>query len=212
VKASRIWGVAALLYVLFSLWYVGLRGPLTPAEVDRYMEEVAALGEAVTPERAATLRAFLEADDGGEFFMLNLIRLYPGEVSVEGSDEAVPAREMLGRYTGYFMPSLFKRAGHPAFFSRGAGGYVESWGVEPDPGWTAAAAIRYRSRRDMMELATHPKFGPAHVFKLAAMEKTFAFPARGLVLFGPRLWVALILALVAALAHIRLLARTRTQA
>ena len=68
--------------------------------------------------------------------------------------------------------------------------------------------IRYRSRRDMIELATDPAFAPAHAFKLAAMTHTLAFPvAPGVVFLGPRVWVGLVLALLAALGQ--LLARSR---
>jgi hypothetical protein len=64
--------------------------------------------------------------------------------------------------------------------------------------------VRYRSRRDMMELATNPRFLDAHPFKAAAMPATFSFPtAPRLALYaGPRIWVGLALALLAALTHL----------
>lgn len=56
----------------------------------------------------------------------------------------------------------------------------------------------------MMELATHPRFVAAHRFKSAAMPVTSSFPtAPGFGLYvGPRIWVGLVLALLAALAHL----------
>ena len=204
MHAGWIWGAALLLYGAFSLWYNNLRGPLGVEEIDRFIERAQA-GSNVEPARLETLRAFLEADDGGEFFMLNLVRLQPGPVARPGSGEAQPARRVLEGYTGHFMPALFARAGHPALFGSAAGGYVEHWGVEPDPGWSFAGVIRYRSRRDMMELATDPAFEPAHVFKVAAMASTLAFPLRpGVVVAGPRVGLALLLALLAALGHLAL--------
>ncbi len=63
--------------------------------------------------------------------------------------------------------------------------------------------IRYRSRRDMAELATHPSFRPIHAYKLVAMTHTLAFPATpGMVFFGPRVWVALVLGLLSSLTHL----------
>lgn len=198
-----IWAGAIALYAMFSLWYVGFRGPLTPAEVDAHLERIAASDVNPTPEQLATLRAFLEADDGREFFMLNLVRIQPGPVTAPGAAEPQRARAVLDGYTGHFMPALLRRAGHPAFFGRAAGGYVEQWGVAPDPGWTFGAAIRYRSRRDMIELVNDPLFAGAHAFKTAAIERTFAFPtAPGMVMLGPRVWVALVLALLASLAQL----------
>jgi hypothetical protein len=103
------------------------------------------------------------------------------------------------------MPALLRRAGHPALIGRAAGSYVERWGVEPDPGWSVAGVIRYRSRRDMMELATDPAFEPAHAFKIAALANTLAFPlSPAFVVAGPRIWVALVFALLAALGHLLL--------
>ena len=198
-----IWVAALLLYGVFLLWYDNWSGPLTPTEVEKFMERLEASAEAPDPERLATMRAFLEADDGGEFFMLNLIRLNPDPVTDPGSQEQTTARSVLEGYTGHFMPALFRRAGHPAFVGPAAGGYVEHWGVAPDPGWGFTGVIRYRSRRDVIELATDPAFGPAHAYKIAAMSNTLAFPvAPARQFFGPRVCVALALGLLAALAHL----------
>jgi hypothetical protein len=202
MEALLIWGGAAILYAAFSLWYNSLRGPLTPAEVEGYIERFRTLS-GVTNERLAPVRAILEADDGREFFMVNLIRLHDGPVKEPGSGQLKPAREVLSGYTRYFLAALFRRAGHPAFGGRVAGRYIEHWGTEPDPGWTFALAMRYRSRRDMMELATDPRFVPAHAYKIAAMANTLALPmAPGYVLFGARVSFALVFALLAALTHL----------
>jgi len=205
MSALWIWGGAILAYVAFSLWYVGVRGPLRPDEIERHLARLAASSLEAAPDQLARMRRFLEADDGREFFMLNLVRVQPGPVLAPGAAEPARAGEVLGGYTRHFMPALFARAGHPAFFGRAAGGYLELWNVAPDPGWSFGAAIRYRSRRDMIELVNDPRFDGAHAFKRAAIETTFAFPATpGFVVVGPRIWVGLVLALVAALAQLAL--------
>jgi len=203
------WLGALGLYGLFSAWYVGWGGPLWPEEIDAHMARLAASGEGIDDERRAAIRRFLEGDDGREFFMVNLARLPGAPVADPETAEPRPAPELLQRYTRPFMTKLFRRAGHPAFFGRAAGGYVEHWGVEPDPAWSFAGVIRYRSRRDMIELATHPDFAGIHAYKLAAMTNTLAFPVSpGLTLLGPRVWMALLLGLVAALAHLAFGARS----
>ena len=200
-----IWGAAAALYAAFWLWYVGVPRPLTATEIEAHLATVASSGIDVTPEQLARMRRFLESDDGREFFMLNLVQIHPGPVIAPGSSEASDARSVLEGYTRHFMPALFRRAGHPAFFGRAAGGYLEQWHVAPDPGWSFGAAIRYRSRRDMIELVVDPRFANAHAFKAAAIASTFAFPtAPAFVMIGPKLWVGLVLALLAALAQIGL--------
>ena len=88
--------------------------------------------------------------------MLNLVRLQPGPVATPGCGEPQPARRVLEGYTDTSCRRSSARAGHPAFFGRAAGGYLEQWDVAPDPGWSFGGVIRYRSRRDMMELVTDP--------------------------------------------------------
>jgi len=200
-----LWGAALFLYGGFWLWYVGIPRPLSAAEIDTHLAIVASSKLPVSQEQQKSMRAFLEADDGAEFFMQNLVRLHPGPVIAPGGSKPEKAREVLDGYTRHFMRALFRRAGHPAFFGRAAAGYLEQWNVEPDPGWSFGAAIRYRSRRDLIELVTDPRFAGAHAFKQAAIAKTFAFPTSpGLVVVGPRIWVGLVLALAAALMQIGL--------
>ena len=202
MAALLIWGAAGLLYAAFSLWYNSLRGPLTPVEVDGYMERLRTQSGAAA-ERLAPVRDFLATDDGREFFMVNLIRMHDGPVKEPGTGKEKSAREVLAGYSRFFLVALFRRAGHPIFGGRGAGHYVEHWGTEPDPGWTIALVVRYRSRRDMIELATDPRFAPAHAYKVAAMSNTLAFPVSpGYVLFGARVCVALVVSLSAVLAQI----------
>jgi hypothetical protein len=207
MQAWWIWLAALVLYGVFSLWYNNWRGPLTPEEVESFVARARSQSQ-VEPERLATLRIFLEQDDGREFFMLNLIAAHREPVAMPGTGELKPAREVLAGYTNHFMPALLRRAGHPAFVGPAAGGYVEQWGVEKNPGWTFSGIIRYRSRRDMIELATDPEFEPAHVYKIAAMAHTLAFPvAPGVMFVGPRVWVGLVIALLGALGHVAVVSR-----
>jgi hypothetical protein len=201
------WIAALALYAAFFVWYQNLRGPLSPAEIEGYMARLATPGR--DPAQLDSLRAFLAADDGGEFFMVNLVRFPAAPVTDPVTGELRPATEVLEGYTGPFLRALFARGGHVAFGGRAAGRYVESWGVEPDPGWSFAGIVRYRSRRDLAELVTDPSFDPVHAYKLAAMASTLAFPvAPAFLFFGPRVWVALGLGLLAALAELALRARS----
>lgn len=205
MQRKWIWLAALAIYAVFSLWYNNLRGPLTQEEVATYIERMQTTRDNSEEDRQRIedARAFLEADDGGQFFMINLIKLHEGNIESPDTGEELPASEILSNYTDHFMPALFKRAGHIAFGGQAAGRYIEAWGVEPDPGWTFAGIVRYRSRRDMMELATNEKFAPAHAHKIAAMASTLAFPvAPALMVFGPRIWVPVLLALIAALLHL----------
>jgi hypothetical protein len=57
--------------------------------------------------------------------------------------------------------------------------------------------MRYRSRRDLLEIATNPAFSASHEFKVAAMRKTIAFPIDPWIQLGdPRVLLALLLGLI----------------
>ena len=139
--------------------------------------------------------------------MLNVVKMSPGDVAGPKTGRMRPAREVLVGYTRMFLPALFARGGYPAIAAHRVGGYLDTWGVEPDPGWTMAAFVRYRSRCDLVKLVMNPRFAGAHEFKLAAMPNTFNFPTRPIVLtlMSPRIWVGPVIALAAALIQIAIL-------
>ena len=200
-----IWLTAVLFYLAFRAWYDNWRGPLRREEIDAYLERIEG-SEFTDTSDLDSLRRFMEQDDGREFIMLNLVRLNPEPAPHPDTGEPTPSQELIGGYLGKFLPRLLRRAGHPLLQARKVGGYIDSWNVEPDPGWTFMGYMRYRSRRDLMELVTEPDFFASHPFKLAAMPKTFSFPTQPMMstYAGPRVWVALTLSLGAALAHLAL--------
>lgn len=203
-----VWGVALLGYAAFLAWYVNWRGPLSKAEIETLVTQMRAsnVGHGDQDE-IPVIRRFLEEDDGREFFMLNVIRLSENDVADPDTGELRPVRQVMAGYTRMFMPALFARGGHPALAARRIGGMVDTWGLKEVPEWSMMGYIRYRSRRDLAHLVCNPRFGGAHAFKFAAMPQTFNFPTRPMVmtLAGPRIWVGLSFALVAAMAQIALL-------
>jgi hypothetical protein len=77
--------------------------------------------------------------------------------------------------------------------------------------WTAGAGMRYRSRRDVLEISMNPAFQGAHEFKVAAMAKTIAFPIDPWFHLGdPRILLALLLALIGCALSWRAAARRST--
>ena len=204
----HVWGVALALYALFLAWYVNWRGALSPAEVEAFMTRLAATDAGDNGRNELeTLRRFLSADDGREFFMLNMVRMATSDVPDPVTGQPRAPREVMAGYTKMFMPALFARGGHPALAARKVGGFFDTWGMDDSPEWSFFGYMRYRSRRDLAILVCDPRFSGAHDFKFAAMPQTFNFPTRPMImtLAGPRVWVALALALLAALAQIALL-------
>ena len=203
MTAIIIWLVALATYAAFRIWYGGWRGPLTAEEIEALIPRLPETTRANAKE-IATLRAFLAHDDGREFAMLNLVRLAAEPVPHPETGELMPAGQLIELYTRDFFRALLRKAGHPAIAARAIGGYLDAWNVEDDPGWTIVGYVRYRSRRDMMEVVTDPRFASAHAFKIAATPVTLSFPTspRLMLFVSPRIWVGLVIALGAALLHL----------
>lgn len=206
MTAKWIWGAAFAVYAVFLAWHENWRGPLSPAEIDRHMAQLEQNAGFTDAQRALVLD-FMRADSGKEFFMVNLMAFPPGTVTHPESGQEMTPQELLSDYTRPFLGKLFLRAGYPAFTGPLMAGYLDAWNVEANPGWTATGLIRYRSRRDMIEAATDAGFNDSHIYKQLALRATLAVPSetgRGL-LMTPRVWLALWLVALAALAHLAML-------
>ena len=191
-----IWIVMAVLYTVFWLWYSGIKGKLSQAEVEYYMQQFESKG--VNADNLSNLRHFLEKDDGREWFMINLLELKS------------PKREsskLLQRYTKTFMAGMFRRAGHPFFVAIAAAKNIENLNCDDADNWTSTGIVRYRSRRDCAETLLDTFGSDHHADKLASLTKTLAFPATANLLIGsPRVLVAMSAALIGAMATIYVMA------
>mgnify|MGYP001185994632 CR=1 FL=1 len=179
-----IWGFALLFYACFWCWYVGFRKKITAEEVDEIMVFFNS-HDSMSEKRKMSLQKFFSNDDGKDFVMVNLL------------DLAQPRRESskkLAAYQKVFLGALLRKAGHPVFVATAASGNIENVACEHADDWSAAGMVRYRSRRDMLEIAGNPDFQGPHEFKIAAMNKTIAFPADPWMQAGdPRFLLALLL-------------------
>ena len=103
-----------------------------------------------------------------------------------------------------------RNAAHPVFFGSAAGDALDIWGIEDAERWTAGGLVRYRSRRDLMKQVENLRDTDIHSFKIAAMERTIAFPVDPWISLGdPRLLLAMLFAIVGLAYHLR---STRRQA
>ena len=195
-RASTITVALIFLYGVFFTWYTSFRGPLTEEEIEAYIA-VSAAREGVDAEGLAVLREFLEGDTGDDFVMVNVIEMRNPPQRLEGVGADETASDVLGRYMEYMWPALIRRACHPVFMGSAAAQALDVWGIEGADRWSQAALMRYRSRRDLMEIALNPDFEGPHEFKIAAIVKTVAFPIDPWFQLGdPRLVLALIFLVV----------------
>jgi len=179
LTGPRILALAlALLYAGFRVWYGGAGKPLTSEEVERFMARIDAMAtDHQSPFGArATIEAWARADDGREFFMVNLVN-DPADLAAAEA------------YNRVILPELFRRAGHPVFMSRPVARFIEPAGLAP---WDFIAIVRYRSMRDMLDMITGPEAENIRHLKEVSVSKTHVFPTHiGFSLLRVRFLVAL---------------------
>ena len=177
-RSLVLWSILAALYLGFRLWYDGGGGPLTPEEVARYVAVFEERG--VEPARIEKMREFLASDTGSDFVMANFI---------EFQDDP-KAQQDMDRYMAHMYPAMFRRASHPVLAGPVMARALDLWGIENGERWSMVGLVRYRSRRDVMEISTNPAFADAHPFKTAAMAKTIAIPVEPFLQLGSPRWLA----------------------
>ena len=199
--ASRwLWLGAAIVYGAFCWWYTNTGGVLSASEIERFAEAMRANGS--PPERIANLRRFMEEDDGKQFLMVNVLDFAANPPPVAGVADGEPASALMTRYMAHMYPQLLKRACHPTFGGSAVFQAMDMQGVDglrDAERWTAAGIVRYRSRRDLLEIALAPVFSEKHQFKVAALAKTIAYPVTP-TLYLSDLRVLLFLVLVSVVA------------
>jgi hypothetical protein len=135
--------------------------------------------------------------------MATLIRLRDAPLAVGEVMPGESSRQVLDRYMAHMYPALLRRACHPVLVGPVVGRAVEAWGIQAAEPWSLAGLVRYRSRRDMIEIATDPAFRDAHLYKQAAMDQTIAVPVEPFFwLASPRWLVALLLVAIGALVQL----------
>ena len=199
---ARTWVVLVFLYVLFFGWYTSFGGPLAPDEIAYYVDFMEEHG--ADPERVALWKRFMETDTGDDFAMMNYLDLRDTPKPGPGIEPGDTSEDVMARYTAPFMSKAMRSAAHPVLFGSSASSALDLWGIDGADRWTTGAAVRYRSRRDVMEQVVHAQVLDIHEFKIAALEKTVAFPIDPWFQLGdPRLVLGLALAVLGLGLHLR---------
>ena len=194
------WSVILVLYGLFSIWHGAFEGPLTPAEIDVFVDKY----QALNPEKdTKRIRALMESDDGQPKYMVNAIKLYDSPQLVNGKKAGETSAEILETYTQHVFSFLLRHGSYPIYSGNAMFDAVERWGAENVDEWTSGAIVRYRSMRVMMKMSTDPSFRQFHDFKIAAMEKTIAFPTTAMLNLGSlSVYIAFLLIIIGLIAQL----------
>jgi hypothetical protein len=203
-----IWLAPATLYALFTIWYTDFGGPLSPDEIKVFMQKMEARGTG--QDSRVEIEAFMRNDTGKQFVMVNNIDLAESPGDVEGANPGESAEDLMGRYMAYMFPALLSRACHPTFMGTVIHRSMDIVGIEGAEQWEQGALVRYRSRRTFMDIVANNDQADAHHFKVAALEKTIAYPVEPqLYLADLRFILALLLLSITALLDIALYGRSK---
>lgn len=203
-KLSWMWLLLAIVYAVFFSWYTSFGGPLTEEEIDYYIDTFNEQNPDAPAENRTNVRRFMEQDTGDDFVVVNVVGRYEKPQQIEGISPDDTTEEVLAEYMEYMYVALVSRASHPIF-----AGAVASQGnfflnAPAMEHWTQAAGVRYRSRRDLLEITSNPAFSAIHEFKIAALAKTIAVSVDPWFHLGdPRLILALFLGLIGSLVSCR---------
>jgi hypothetical protein len=200
-KRLLVWGIPAFLYAVFVFWYTDFGGPLSEVEISSYLEKFEAQGAPV--EMRERIQHFMETDSGRQFLMLNVIDFSEDPPDVPGAEPGETAEQLMARYMEHMYVELFQRACHPVIMGYAVHEAMDLVGVDElatAERWDMAAFMRYRSRRTFMEIVTHPEIRGRHTFKVAALDKTIAYPIETEINLGePRILLGLLLLSLAAI-------------
>ena len=217
----KTWLTLGVLYLIFFFWYTDMGGKLSEDEIQdfliKYDQNSRNIGMSSDSEddfyisaelRKDFLRKFMEQDTGRQFIMVNSIEMNKNPEDVAGANSGESADQLMSRYMEHMWPNLLKRASHPIF-----GGYaiwesMDIVGIEGAETWDQAALMRYKSRRAFMEVVTHPDMRDRHAFKIAALQKTIAFPVEPIGYYSdPRIILGMLILIIGLLFQLAFVSR-----
>ena len=214
-KSLKNWFILIFIYCTFFVWYTDLGGKLNSNEIATYLvkmqDNIETVGFSSPAEKekakkqGAIIEEFMREDSGRQFFVVNNIDMSDNPQDVEGAQPGEDADQLMGRYMEHMYAELFKRASHPVFAGNAVSPAIDIVGIENADSWDSAALMRYKSRRAFMEIVSNPKMRGKHEFKIAALNKTIAYPVETVVyLSDPRLLLGFILLIIGLILQLRI--------
>lgn len=196
--SAKLWLIVATIYGVFVFWYTDLGGPVTETEIQRWKQTM--LSNGARAERVDYFEQFLREDTGRQFLMINAIDLIDSQTDSAEANSSDSSRQLMNRYLAHMLGELLAKASHPVIIGTATFTAIDLVGIEGAQQWDQGAVFRYKSRRAFMQIIANPITQEKHHYKLAALEKTIAYPIEpGFYLGDLRLILGLLLLSVTAL-------------
>ena len=171
--SAILWGLLGTMMWFFLSWNGTFEKPLSGQEVAHYLSVMKELKPDADLE---LIRQFMQEDDGNPVVMVNVSKLRDEPIPIGEKTFGATTEQTLRVYTNFVFPYLIKRGSYPIYAGDAILPPMEQWGEENPEEWSNSALVRYRSRRVLIGMAVHPDFLAFHDAKVAAIEKTFAYP------------------------------------
>lgn len=192
--------------LVFFAWHLPMRGPLTAPEIGAFLAGQTAGGGLGWTDTAA-FEAFLREDDGHPFVMINLMELRDAAIYPEGlASKAATGADAAAAYGQAVLPLLLKRGSYPLARAERSQTIINSLGQSAGA-FESLVMVRYRSRRDLIDMLASDAFRTASVHKWASLENTLVAPAHEMSSFQLIGYLHLVLLCIAALAGLSLFRR-----
>ena len=155
---------ATVTFIGLMLWYAWGASPLRQDEINDYLAQI----EAQTHEPGGrhdleALRTFMEEDDGRPVYTVNLYAFHEVADYPENSEFSGSGAEAYDRFAAVMLRLMAARASHPIFGS--------DWADAAQSGWDRVVVVRYRSRRDLVDLFATDAFAAASLHKWASIKR-----------------------------------------
>lgn len=163
LKAFSVCMSAAFFFSLIY-WYQLSSSILTQTDIDGYMSKIEAQTQKPGGQHdLQALRSFLDKDDGRPIYTVNLYNFheqadYPAKSGFSGSGE-----QAYQRFSKVMISLMSKRGSHPI--------YGSNLVVETNSNWDRIVVVRYRSRRDLVDLFSTDSFANASLHKWASIRE-----------------------------------------
>ncbi len=155
-------GIGLLFLLASMVWFRWNTTKLTQPEIDTYLEQIAAQTQVPGGRHdMANLRTFMENDDGKPFFVVNLYRFHDTADYAPNTGHSGSGEDAFQRFTNVMVGLILSRGSYPMFSSNQADAYSD---------WDRVAIVRYRSRRDLMNIYLTDAFADASQHKWAAIK------------------------------------------
>lgn len=161
----------SLVLIAFIFWYNGSGQALSSNEINSYLNTIAAQPNNPGRHDLQQLERFMRKDDGRGFYTVNFYQFNQQAQYPQGHPGEGTGLQAFAKFRPIMLQQLAKHASHPVFGS--------NW-IDSGTSWQSLVIVRYRSRRDIIDIFASDAFAQASIHKWAALKQNQRFIVQSL--------------------------------